>query len=59
MTAHISFPQLSDSVGLPGTLDPHILTDILKDSLGFEGIIVTDGLGMKGISNYFPLVTPW
>ena len=53
MTAHISFPQLSDSVGLPGTLDPHILTDILKDSLGFEGIIVTDGLGMKGISNYF------
>ena len=53
MTAHISFPQLSDSVGLPGTLDPRILTDILKDSLGFEGVIVTDGLGMKGISNYF------
>ena len=53
MSAHISFPEFSDSIGLPGTLDPRILNDILKDSLDFEGIIVTDGLGMKGISNYF------
>ena len=53
MSAHISFPAFSDSNGLPGTLDPRILTDILKDSLGFEGVIVTDGLGMKGISNSF------
>ena len=29
------------------------MNDILKDSLDFKGIIVTDGLGMKGISNYF------
>jgi len=53
MSAHISFPEFSDSIGLPGTLDPRILNDILKDSLGFEGVVVTDGLDMKGISNYF------
>ncbi len=53
MSAHISFPEFSDSIGLPGTLDPRILNDILKDSLGFKGVIVTDGLDMKGISNYF------
>ncbi len=53
MSAHISFPEFSDSIGLPGTLDPRILNDILKDSLDFEGIVVTDGLGMKGISSYF------
>lgn len=53
MSAHISFPKVSDREGIPGTLDKHILTSLLRDSLGFEEMIVTDGLGMKGITKHF------
>ncbi len=53
MSAHISFPQISDYSELPGTLDESILGRILKDSLNFEGVIVTDGLEMQGISSKF------
>ncbi|MEX1062970.1 MAG: glycoside hydrolase family 3 N-terminal domain-containing protein, partial [Balneolaceae bacterium] len=55
MSAHIAFPNISSSAGIPGTLDPVILTSILADSLGFNGLVVTDGLEMSGIaSSYSP-----
>lgn len=55
MSAHIAYPNISQHVGLPGTMDQAILQDILIDSLGFEGLVVTDGLEMKGIAdNYSP-----
>lgn len=53
MSAHISFPQISEHPELPGTLDSTILGDILKDSLGFDGLVVTDGLEMQGIASKF------
>ncbi|TVR14982.1 MAG: hypothetical protein EA391_11765 [Balneolaceae bacterium] len=53
MSAHISFPNISANVGLPGTLDESILNGILVDSLGFDGLIVTDGLEMLGIANHY------
>lgn len=53
MSAHISFPQISENEGLPGTLDPSILNRILIDSLSFNGLIVTDGLEMQGISAHY------
>ncbi|MEX1010580.1 MAG: glycoside hydrolase family 3 N-terminal domain-containing protein [Balneolaceae bacterium] len=55
MSAHIAFPAFGTDPGLPGTLDPGILGDILADSLGFKGLVVTDGLEMSGItSRYSP-----
>src|SRR6056297_97150 len=55
MSAHIAYPNISRNGNLPGTMDESILNDILIDSLGFEGLIVTDGLEMKGIAdNYSP-----
>ncbi len=51
MSAHISFPKISAHPELPGTLDESILTGILKDSLNFKGVVVTDGLEMHGISS--------
>ncbi len=55
MSAHIAFPEISKIKGLPGTMDENILNGILVDSLGFDGLIVTDGLEMKGIAdNYSP-----
>lgn len=53
MSAHISFPGISKEPGLPGTLDPDILQSILIDSLQFNGVVVTDGLEMGGISNRY------
>ncbi len=53
MSAHISFPNISRNIGLPTTLDDSILQDILIDSLGFEGLIVTDGLEMRGITEHY------
>ncbi|MEC5423944.1 glycoside hydrolase family 3 protein [Virgibacillus sp. C22-A2] len=47
MTAHIVVPALDDS-GLPATLSKPILTDLLREEMGFDGLIVTDSLGMSG-----------
>lgn len=47
MTAHIVVPALDNS-GLPATLSKPILTDLLRNKLGYEGIIITDSLGMSG-----------
>lgn len=53
MTAHIAFPALSGHNNLPATLDAAVVTSLLRDSLRFEGIIVTDALEMRGISAHF------
>ncbi len=53
MSAHISFPNISRNIGLPGTLDDSIVQDILIDSLGFGGLIISDGLEMRGITNHY------
>lgn len=48
MTAHIVVPSLDDS-GDPATLSKKIVTGQLREVLGFEGVIVTDGLEMAGV----------
>lgn len=53
MSAHISFPAIAGNPTRPATLDSRLLHSILRDSLGFEGLIVTDGLEMHGISGYY------
>ena len=52
MTAHLAVPALDDP-GLPATLSPKILTGILRDELGFGGLVVTDALDMGGIAHGF------
>ena len=52
MTAHIAVPSLDDA-GVPATLSPKILTGILREELGFKGIVVTDALEMGGIAKGF------
>lgn len=52
MTAHIAVPALDDP-GIPATLSPKILTGILRNELGFKGIVVTDALEMGGIAQGF------
>jgi beta-N-acetylhexosaminidase len=52
MTAHISFRELDPS-GDPATLSPTILTGLLRDELGFEGVIATDSLRMEGVRKMY------
>ena len=48
MSAHIELPQVD--AGVPATLSRKIMTGILRERLGFTGVIVADALGMKGVS---------
>lgn len=48
MTAHIVVPSLDDS-GDPATLSKKIVTGQLRENMGFDGVIVTDGLEMAGV----------
>ena len=60
MTAHILFPGLDDTTlhsnktgneeKLPATMSKAIITDLLKDEMGFTGIVSTDAMNMAGIS---------
>lgn len=49
MTAHVVFAALEQN-GVPSTLSYRILTELLREELGFKGLIVTDCLEMKAIS---------
>ncbi|SDO92058.1 beta-N-acetylhexosaminidase [Lentzea jiangxiensis] len=48
MTAHIQVPQIDPS-GNPATLSPKIITGLLREELGYDGVVVTDSLEMAGV----------
>ena len=48
MTAHVSYPDLDPS-GAPATLSQPILGQLLRKRMGFDGLVVTDALNMKGV----------
>ncbi|NNC69959.1 MAG: serine hydrolase [Flavobacteriaceae bacterium] len=52
MVAHLSIPALEPNTDLPSSLSKNIVTDLLQKDLGFEGLIITDALNMKGASNF-------
>lgn len=53
MSAHIALPGIDPGPLRPGTVAPNILTGILRDSLGFKGLIVTDALNMAGVADAY------
>ena len=52
MTAHLSVPKVEPNKKLPSSLSKKVVTDVLIDQMGFKGLIITDGLNMKGAANY-------
>lgn len=54
MIAHMDIPALDNTKNLPSTLSRPIVTGILKDSLGFKGLVVSDAMEMKAVTKYFP-----
>ncbi|MBQ6735524.1 MAG: hypothetical protein IJR00_11540 [Lachnospiraceae bacterium] len=63
MTAHIQYPQIEketytsvstgEAVYLPATLSRTILTELLREDMGFTGVVVTDALEMAAIADHF------
>ncbi len=53
MTAHIALPKITGDE-LPATLSTKVTTDLLRRELKFEGLVVTDSLGMGAITKGFP-----
>ncbi|MDO4505594.1 MAG: glycoside hydrolase family 3 protein [Spirochaetales bacterium] len=52
MIAHIRTPN-AKTEDLPATLSKTWITDRLRGELGFNGVVITDAMGMKAVSNYF------
>jgi beta-glucosidase-like glycosyl hydrolase len=52
MTAHVEFPAI-DSSGAPATLSPILLKQLLRDEMGFEGVVCSDSLLMAGVRDRF------
>jgi len=53
MVAHVHAPDYQPEADDPATLSPFWVTDILKGRLGFDGAIITDGMGMGGVTKNY------
>lgn len=59
MISHAGYPKLDDTIyddtnnTLPASLSKKIITNILREQLGYSGIVITDAMNMKSIKDYF------
>src|SRR5258705_5312884 len=53
MTGHLNVPALEPDPNTPATLSHNILTGVLRDQLGFKGLVITDAMDMGGITVRF------
>lgn len=52
MVAHILTPNLSEN-DIPASMNPDVVTGILREDIGFDGVVITDALDMGAISEYY------
>lgn len=53
MVAHLFIPAIEKTENTATTLSKNLVTNMLKDSLGFKGLVFTDALNMKGVSKFY------
>lgn len=63
MTAHVTFPKIDDTkviskkdgteISLPATLSHKVLTELMREEMGYDGLIITDALNMNAITDHF------
>lgn len=63
MTAHVTFPKIDDTkviskkdgteIALPATLSPKVITGLIREELGFDGVVSTDAMNMQAIADHF------
>lgn len=66
MTGHVTFPKIDDTkviskkdgteISLPATLSHKVLTGLMREEMGYEGVIITDALNMRAITDHFGAV---
>ncbi|MFP4620624.1 MAG: glycoside hydrolase family 3 N-terminal domain-containing protein [Bacteroidales bacterium] len=54
MVAHLQIPAYDKDPERPTTLSKNVVTDLLRDRMGFNGLVFTDALNMKGVTDHFP-----
>lgn len=54
MIAHLFIPALDNSANTPASLSKPIITDFLKNTLQYNGLVFTDALNMKGVTKFYP-----
>nr|WP_315220415.1 glycoside hydrolase family 3 N-terminal domain-containing protein [uncultured Flavobacterium sp.] len=52
MVGHLNIPSLETTENMPTSVSYNVVTTLLQKQLGFDGLIITDGLGMKGAANF-------
>ncbi len=55
MTSHAAYPSLDRGTIRPGTLSPALMTGLLREELGFRGVLISDDLGMGAIGGHCPI----
>jgi beta-N-acetylhexosaminidase len=53
MVAHLQVPALDDRKNRPASVSEKVITGLLKKELDFRGLVITDAMNMKGLSDYF------
>ncbi|MGC4129060.1 MAG: glycoside hydrolase family 3 N-terminal domain-containing protein [Bergeyella sp.] len=53
MVAHLYVPALESGKGIPASVSKNIVTDLLKNKLGYKGLIITDALNMGAVANKY------
>ncbi len=53
MTAHITYSAIPEMQGRPASLDPYFIQKVLRQEMGFKGLVITDAMGMGGIVNNY------
>lgn len=53
MVAHLYVPSLESGKGIPASVSKNIITGLLKEKLGFKGLIITDALNMGAVANKY------
>lgn len=53
MTGHLNVPAFENNMKIPASLSYKIITKLLKQQLGFNGLIITDALDMKAVTKYY------
>ncbi len=63
MTAHVTFPKIDDTkviskkdgseIALPATLSEKVLTDLMREEMQYNGVIITDAMNMNAITDHF------
>ena len=53
MIAHLEIPAFEPQKNVPSSLSKNIVTKLLRQELGYKGLIITDGLDMRGVTHYY------